>query len=596
LTEKNLLLRGSTLRATEWALVAVVYTGADTKLSLNSKQTPSKLSSIDRIVNRTLAIAISTMILVCIISMIFEIVWSDSESNATYLCMRKIGGCESGAPSSYLTIFTFATLYNNFVCISMYVSLEMVYLCQGFFLSNDLGLYDVDRDTPAECHTSGMCADLGQVQYILSDKTGTLTKNLMVVQQFSVANKVYGKPLHGQELLSGAKAAENHDFGPAARVSFLSSEYRPSKVSKEMLDGIGVKDIHTLVNHTLFYPALEAIQSISSHPHPTASSEINNPTNEEPIDELERMLVLQLIRILVYCNTAMLMPDEVGKQEVENLEELLERLQAESADEVALIVAAAENCGVLLERRTSNEIVAAGIRSFYSPAIRRSVMKTSMAETVELLAVNEFDSDRKMMSVVVRIQGNLTGSTLLQNKTFLLCKGADSSVLSRCVENGSKYLSVCKSHIDYFANSGLRTLALAYRELDEEELEVWLKDYQTASSAIIGRGDSMKACAEKIERNLNLVGAIGIEDELQDGVPESIHLLHSAGINVWMITGDKAETAVAIGKKCGLILQGKDEIVKVINQSDEALRQRIFDLHSFLEKSKSTGIFQTLIH
>lgn len=204
LSEKNLLLRGSVLRATEWAICVVVYTGADTKLSLNSKKTPSKLSSVDRIVNRTLVVAIVVMVVVCIISMAFGIDWENSDSNAKYLCLDKNdlsdrytngGGCESGSTSSILTIFTFATLYNNFVCISMYVSLELVYLCQAYFLSSDINLYDESTDTPAECHTSGMCADLGQVKYVLSDKTGTLTKNLMVVQHFSIADRVFGDPI-----------------------------------------------------------------------------------------------------------------------------------------------------------------------------------------------------------------------------------------------------------------------------------------------------------------------------------------------------------------------------------------------------------------
>ena len=165
LTEKNLLLRGSVLRATEWCICVVTYTGADTKLSLNSKKTPSKLSSVDRIVNRTLVVAISVMILVCLISMVFSIIWENEDSNASYLCLNESdlddrytngGGCENSSTSSILTIFTFATLYNNFVCISMYVSLELVYLCQAYFLSNDLKLYDSTTDTPAECHTSGI--------------------------------------------------------------------------------------------------------------------------------------------------------------------------------------------------------------------------------------------------------------------------------------------------------------------------------------------------------------------------------------------------------------------------------------------------------
>ncbi len=142
----------------------VVYTGRNTKLALNSKTPPSKLSSIDRIVNRTLVIAIAVMVIVCIISMVFNIFWSVNNKNAHYLCLAQDdlsppyqagGGCVGATTNSELTIFTFATLYNNFVCISMYVSLEMVYLCRAFFLEKDLMLYDIETDTPAECHSSG---------------------------------------------------------------------------------------------------------------------------------------------------------------------------------------------------------------------------------------------------------------------------------------------------------------------------------------------------------------------------------------------------------------------------------------------------------
>lgn len=596
LTEKHLLLRGSTLRATEWCLAGVVYTGADTKLSLNSKQTPSKLSSVDRIVNRTLAIAIGTMILVCIISMIFEIIWVDSENHADYLCIHKTGLCESGMPSSVLTIFTFATLYNNFVCISMYVSLEMVYLCQGFFLSNDLKLYDEDTDTPAECHTSGACADLGQVQYVLSDKTGTLTKNLMVVQQFSVANKIYGKPLGKLDAVPGATPISitsdsrgSLSMNQGVRTSLSLTEMRPSKLSPSDFDPTGINDVPALLVHTLFYPALEAVKalSVATPESSTVDAAAISQPNAADVDDAERTLLLQFLRVLVYCNTAMLMPDEAGKQEVDSFEELVERLQAESADEVALILSAADNCGVLLEKRTTTEIVASGLKNYYATGNRAQTMQSAATESVELLAVNEFDSDRKMMSVVIRLQTPVTGSPLLKSRTMLLCKGADSSVIAKADPKASKFLNLCKAHIDYFANTGLRTLALAYKELDDAELEGWLNEYHAATSAISGRKEAMKACALKIEQNMVLVGAIGIEDELQDGVPDAIATLHSAGVNVWMITGDKAETAVAIGKKCSLVQPGRDEIVRIVNQSDEALRQRINDLHTYVASIKS---------
>ena len=203
LSEKNLCLRGSTIRASEWVVCVVVYTGKDTKLSRNSKSPPSKLSVVDSVVNRTLAIAIGCMIVICCLSALLAMYWQSHNNQADYLCLHEGDqdniytsdtGCESGATSSTLLILTFATLYNNFVAISMYVSLEMVYLWQAYFISQDLSIYDPTTDSPAEAHTSGMCADLGQVQYVLSDKTGTLTKNVMRLRRCSVAGMLYGAP------------------------------------------------------------------------------------------------------------------------------------------------------------------------------------------------------------------------------------------------------------------------------------------------------------------------------------------------------------------------------------------------------------------
>ena len=146
----------------------VFFLGKETKISLNSKSPPSKLSTIDKIVNKTLLIAMLSMLIVCIFSMVSNVIWSSLNDEAKYLCLQEtdIDTCENSSPSSILTVFTFATLYNNFVCISMYVSLEMVYLFQAYFIANDLRLYDKSTDTPAVVHNSGMCADLGQIQVI----------------------------------------------------------------------------------------------------------------------------------------------------------------------------------------------------------------------------------------------------------------------------------------------------------------------------------------------------------------------------------------------------------------------------------------------
>lgn len=447
------------------------------------------------------------MIAVCIVSMIFGIVWQAKDSDAYYLCLESDdldykypnGGCESSNPSSILTIFTFATLYNNFVCISMYVSLEMVYICQAYFLCQDLNIYDPGTDTPAECNTSGMCADLGQVQYVLSDKTGTLTKNQMVVQCISLGKRVYGEtnPTNDEETTIFQQKLQDTEF----------HDHLP--------------DIREILTTTATSTSSDLVSS-------------NTPALQ-PMTPFENHLLLQFMRVLVYCNTAMIMPDEQGRVQINSLSELQDSLQAESPDEVALILSAAQDCGVLLHSRNTTQIISRGMAKYY-PQTTSPLRNIDAEEIAEILAVNEFDSDRKMMSIVVRItEASDSTNSSKSNKNgrvYLLCKGADSSVL-RHLDKGNPqnetYLKHVKDHIELFANTGLRTLLTAYRELSEDELRPWLSSYTTASNSITNRKEAMQACATEIERDMLMIGALGIEDELQDHVGDSIRLLHDAG-------------------------------------------------------------------
>ena len=111
--------------------------------------------------------------------------------------------------------------------------------------------------------------------------------------------------------------------------------------------------------------------------------------------ELERWLRRQFVRVLVYCNTAMLMPDEQGQVRIADAAGLKSCLNAESADEVALILAAAEHCGVLLLSRTADAIESLGMQRYYSSSSSTDGVGKGQGqarERVELLAVNEFDS------------------------------------------------------------------------------------------------------------------------------------------------------------------------------------------------------------
>jgi magnesium-transporting ATPase (P-type) len=150
----------------------------------------------------------------------------------------------------------------------------------------------------------------------------------------------------------------------------------------------------------------------------------------------------------------------------------------------------------------------------------------------------------------------------------LLLKGADNAVLERLAEtDGSgEEIAKVKSHLDEFAREGLRTLVLAQREVPKHELSAWLEAYDEAQAALVDREDALAEVAERIERNCVLVGATAVEDKLQDGVPETIETLRRAGCLVWMLTGDKLETAVSIANTCRLI--DADGELAIVQESD----------------------------
>ena len=158
----------------------------------------------------------------------------------------------------------------------------------------------------------------------------------------------------------------------------------------------------------------------------------------------------------------------------------------------------------------------------------------------ELLAKIEFDSARKRMSVIVRTP---------DNRIMLVCKGADSIIEGR-LRPGQQSLAATKNYLDEFAKEGLRTLLVAYKYVDEDFFTVWSRKYQEALKKLTGKEKAIDKCAEEIEKDFELIGSTAIEDCLQDEVGKTIFDIKSVGIKVWVLTGDKVETAMNIGMSC----------------------------------------------
>lgn len=220
------------------------------------------------------------------------------------------------------------------------------------------------------------------------------------------------------------------------------------------------------------------------------------------------------LRCLILCHTVILEKNGVYR--------------AESPDELALVQGVSHfECRMLERNITMTQVELIGEKQEHA-----------------VLAINAFNSDRKRMSVLVR--GSKSG------QHFLLCKGADSTVLPLCRVSGDELKAAEKSLFE-LSCSGLRTLCIAMKPLSAESADEWLAEFRRAQSSLVDRENLLSSVAGKIESDLTFLGITAVEDQLQEEVPEVIADLAKAGIVLWMLTGDKQETAISIGKSCNLV-------------------------------------------
>jgi phospholipid-translocating ATPase len=204
--------------------------------------------------------------------------------------------------------------------------------------------------------------------------------------------------------------------------------------------------------------------------------------------------------------------------------------KAQSPDEAALVQAAAD---VGFEFRGRERDVLLLRTPFARDPLR-----------FRLLNILEFTSVRKRMSVIVRQLGE--NDEPGNNPILLLCKGADNVIFERLAEGGEELKAVTGDQLDSFAREGLRTLTLANRVIPEDEYNSWVEQYRNALVSVDDRDTEIERVSNEVEREMLLLGATAIEDKLQDGVPEAIADLKKAGIKIWVLTGDKLETAVGM--------------------------------------------------
>lgn len=467
---EQMLLRGATLRNTQWIQGVAIFTGHETKLMRNATSTPIKRTDIERTVNVQIIVLFVVLIVLSFISALANVIKLGVDAKELkYIRNENV----NKAGTFFLNLLTFWILLSNLVPISLFVTLEVIKYYQAFMIGSDLDMYYEETDTPSGVRTSSLVEELGQIEYVFSDKTGTLTRNVMEFKSCSIGGKCFTQEI-------------------------------PEEGRAQIVDGIetGYNDFETMFD----------LLRNGDLPY---SSVIN-----------------EFFTLLGSCHTVI---PEV------NDEDGSIKYQAASPDEGALVEGASRLGYKFLIRKPRGVVIQNAF--------------TGKVSEYELLNICEFNSTRKRMSAIFRCPDGVIR---------LFCKGADTVILERLSNEGQTFVDATLRHLEDFAAEGLRTLCIASRVVPETEYEEWSKIYYEASTSISGRVEKLGDAAELIEKNLFLLGATAIEDKLQDGVPDTIQTLQDANIKVWVLTGDRQETAINIGMSCKLL--SEDMNLLIVNE------------------------------
>ncbi|CAI5758671.1 unnamed protein product [Candida verbasci] len=513
ITPDNVLLRGCTLRNSKWVIGLVVYTGLETKIMLNSGITPTKISKISRELNLSVIINFLLLFILCFISgLINGLFYRQDNNSRNYFDFRPYGS--TPAINGVIAFFVALIIYQSLVPISLYISIEIIKTLQAFFIYSDLKMYYHKLNFPCIPKAWNISDDLGQIEYVFSDKTGTLTQNVMEFRKCCIGGKSYG--LAYTEAKQGLDKRQGLD---------VIEEANKWKKKIEMDKEVMIDQLRKYSNNNQL-----RVDNLSF-----VSSDYTNDTFESA-NKSQKAANEKFMFALALCHTVVTEEDEQDPS--------LRDFKAESPDEAAL-VAVARDLGVVFKERLRKSLV---------------LEVYGEEEEFELLEIIPFTSQRKRMSCILR---NESG------KIILYTKGADNVIFQRLDPNSNSEENIKKTalYLEDYANEGLRTLCIAEKELDSKFYENWSTRYKEANASIDDdRDELIDQLDNEIEQGLVLLGGTAIEDRLQQGVPQSISILSQAGIKLWVLTGDRIETAINIGFSCNLL---ENEMKLLVVRPDE---------------------------
>ncbi|XP_055916558.1 phospholipid-transporting ATPase VB isoform X1 [Eupeodes corollae] len=659
ISTENLLLRESRLKNTDYIEGFVVYAGHETKSMLNNSGPRYKRSQVEQQMNIDVIWCVIILLILCVIGAVGCKMWLScfKKFPVPYLPFEVDPDYEG-----LLTFWTYIIILQVMIPLSLYVTIEVCKILQVYHIHNNIDLFDHDTNKKTECRAMNITEELGQVQHIFSDKTGTLTENKMIFRRCTINGNDYNHPASESEkrctkpdspvppltpntnlledmehLITGQYFSSNaqriHEF--LLVLAICNTVVVSARPHRDMMNASGVIEVHQQTEESTStpkilsssnnsikspilpkgppmaisadrYTRLQESRSITPSPPPSlsftlptqnhipslspiSSSAESTPTSDSPPMKMKynpnclsptgrakEVINNKFKTFTSFLNTKTPVKRLANKlkqpkaQTELRLENTRPMYEAESPDELALVNAAYSYDCCLINRSPNHILV--------------SVPGSGVIE-YEVLKVLPFDSSRKCMSIVVRRTG--------AQEIVLYCKGADSTifpVLSACAPHSVESIVKEKTQqqLDTYARQGLRILVMAKRNLNAAEYTDWWARHQEIEMSLENRERRLRESFAKLETNLTLLGATGIEDRLQDGVPETISALLSAGIAVWVLTGDKPETAINVAYSAKLF-SSQMEIIRLNARSRDAAESAIMFYLSEIETTRANN-------
>ena len=478
----------STILATQKIIGIVIYTGKETRARMNSSMPKIKLGIVDHELNMV------TFYLFCIM-----------------LCAAMFLTLLKGYYSRmFFTFFKFIVLFCAIIPIALRVNLV---ISKTFFSVR----INKDKSIPETiARNSTIPEELGRLSYIFSDKTGTLTKNEMIFKNIAMETDQFGQESFNdlKDILEDEcktndaplldiynKLKENDEINNNDIINEDDNNNTSINNNKNLIDDSPLSTDNLISN--------ENIKEKKPHSHRKKHKKLRRSRNKIIKDTITSMLLCNNVTPIISNEN----PDIIT-------------YQASSPDEIAL-VKFAEKLNMRLIYRTDKEIKIKNI--------------SGTIEEYNILANFPFSSDTKRMGII------------LQNKKYghiiFYLKGAEN-VMMNFVKK--EYVGYIKENTENLATKGLRTLVLTQKLIPQKEFKIWFDEYSEALTSMDNRKQKLRDVISKLENNMEFLCVTGVEDLLQNEVATTIDNLRNAGIKLWMLTGDKVETATCISISTGL--------------------------------------------